>query len=57
MVKKKMEHNCKGWTIAKGLVSLVLGISLWTMYMVLEEVVAIGLMLIGLNKLYHSFCC
>ena len=63
MAKKKTKvqttcHHCcgKGWMIAKGILSLALGLSLWMMYLGLEQVFAIILVLVGLKKLYHSCC-
>ena len=56
--EKNMPHHCcgKGWLIAKGLIALVLGVSLWMAYVGLEQVFAIILILVGLGKLYHSCC-
>jgi len=42
--------------VAKGIILLGLGISLWQAILVLEEVVAISFVLMGLKKLYHSCC-
>ena len=63
MVKKKIKeqnmchHHCgKGLMIFKGILSLVLGLSLWMTYLGLEQVIAIILVLLGLKKLYHSCC-
>ncbi len=50
-------HCCsKGWMVAKGVIALILGISLWMAYLGLEQVFAIILILVGLKKLYHSCC-
>jgi len=61
LVKKTKKDSCfcmccpnKGHLIAKGLISLALGLSLWMTYLYLEEVVAIILVLMGIKKIYSA---
>ncbi len=52
--KTKKKHSGKGIFFFKGLIAIALGVLLWIEYISLEQAFAIALVLLGLNKIYHT---